>query len=230
MPEQTTGFVHGELQLFSHLHELLEQEVSSSKSNEIIDALRDRLLDEPKKDAGKARGLLEASITACRVCQGVKPDPTPGHWNLTDPDLVLVTTTPLEDTGNNELILKALKNSGFSSKRVGAISVVRCVPEGLSPDEEHVSNCTDRYLFRQIQLLRPGLIMGFGALPSSVLLNDPQFKVTENIGQVFWVGPWPVLTTISAGYASHHPAREEAFEDSFATAHRFLYNKAQTHE
>lgn len=223
-------FSLGGMRVFTHLQQVLDDTgIDQSRAATVIDNLRDRLLDDPGDTDKAARGLA-ASIAACRVCDGVVEDPTNGHWNLTDPDLVLVTTTPLKETGGNQLIVSGLKQAGFSSQRVGAISVVRCTPKTASPEDEHINNCSSRYLFTQIQLLQPKLVIAIGAWASSVLLADPKIKVTNHIGEIFWVGPWAIMSTISPSYAAHHPAREEAFTTSFSDAHRFLYNKADAHE
>lgn len=219
-------FSQGELRLFEHLDELLAGSLNQQDATRLMGELRDRLLDQPG-DPAKARQALATSISACRVCDEVVEDPTNGHWNLTDPQLLLVTSKPLKETPGNGLIVNSLKTAEFSSQRVGAISIVRCAPRGPRPQEEHIDNCTTRYLYRQIQLLQPDLIIGIGALASSLLVGDPQLKVTNHIGEIFWSGPWAIMTTISPGYASHHPAREEAFTQSFIAAHRFLYDKAE---
>lgn len=220
----TAVFDYGGTKTFEVLYPLLRDYLHPADVTAVLDRLRDQVADGIASDKPRSERLqaLHGIQSACTMCTGVKREPTLPHWNRNDPDLLIVTDQPLNITPNGDLLIQAMKQAGFSSDHVCATAIVRCPTLEKKVQKNHVSNCVSRYLFTEIPLLAPRLILACGSLAASTLAAE-QVKVTENNGTIFWVGPWPVMMTISPGYASHSDARRDALFSDLQQAYHFLY-------
>lgn len=218
-------FDAGGTRILESLEGILEEYLHPADRAFVLSQLRDVLYDKvpsDKADKERLKGLhaIQANCTVCPMAIG---DPELPRWNLIDPQMAIVTDKPLS-TYNGEatkLLIGSLKQSGFSSSRIAATSVVRCRSESNKIEQEMVNNCTSRYLFNELQLLSPQLIVACGSLAGSILASE-QIKVTEEMGNVFWVGPWPVMVNTSPSFATNSPNKTEEFKDTFNRAFAFL--------
>jgi len=78
-------------------------------------------------------------------------------------------------------------------------NIVKCrPPQNRTPKRDEVETCTDNYLFRQIELINPKLIMLLGATAAKRMLGlktitEARGKVIERDGRKYVVGYHPAV-------------------------------------
>jgi DNA polymerase len=78
-------------------------------------------------------------------------------------------------------------------------NIVKCrPPKNRTPKRDEVETCTDNYLFRQIELINPKLIVLLGAVAAKRMLglksiNEARGKVIEQEGRKYLVGYHPAV-------------------------------------
>lgn len=155
---------------------------------------------------------LRIQINLCKACPERSSSPTTGRWNLTDPDLLLVAESPNIGPEVAELLVNALTEAGFSSRRVGLTYATRC-------RNGSAQTCSG-FLEAELTLLCPKIIVPLGAEVSQYFIGDA--KITEVHGQLFWLGPWAVLPCTNPLYAIRSGTAEVLVSD-LRKAHRFVY-------
>ena len=124
---------------------------------------------------------LVASCIKCRLCEG-RAHTVPGEGPA-DARLVVVGEGPgrVEDeTGRpfvgpaGELLTKILAAIELPRERVFICNIVKCrPPENRQPQYDEIAACVP-YLFRQIELLKPQVILAMGGTAAQTLLNTKQ--------------------------------------------------------
>jgi uracil-DNA glycosylase len=135
----------------------------------------------PQAASLEAIAQLVASCTKCRLCDGRRhtvPGEGPG-----DARLVVVGEGPgrVEDeTGRpfvgpaGELLTKILGAIDLPRERVFICNVVKCrPPENRLPQFDEIAACVP-YLFRQIEIVKPKVILAMGGTAAQTLLNTKQ--------------------------------------------------------
>jgi uracil-DNA glycosylase len=135
----------------------------------------------PRAPSLAAIAELVAPCTKCRLCEN-RTNTVPGE-GAADARLVVVGEGPgkTEDaTGRpfvgkaGELLTKILAAIGFTREQVFICNVVKCrPPENRVPQYDEVSSCVP-YLYRQIELIRPRVILAMGGTAAQTLLNTKQ--------------------------------------------------------
>ena len=135
----------------------------------------------PRAPSLAAIAELIAPCTKCRLCES-RTTTVPGE-GAADARLVVVGEGPgrTEDaTGRpfvgqaGELLTKILAAIGLAREQVFICNVVKCrPPENRVPQYDEVSACVP-YLYRQIELIGPKVILAMGGTASQTLLNTKQ--------------------------------------------------------
>ncbi len=82
-----------------------------------------------------------------------------------------------------QLLDKQIAAMGLSRAEVYIANIVKCRPPGNRvPTPDEADACMP-YLLRQIELIRPRIIVGLGATAVKYLLNDPKLAITRTRGQ-----------------------------------------------
>ncbi len=124
---------------------------------------------------------LVAECTKCKLCES-RTHTVPGEGPA-DARLVVVGEGPgrtEDETGRpfvgkaGELLTKILGAIAFRREQVFICNVVKCrPPENRLPQYDEISACAP-YLFRQIELLKPTVILAMGGTAAQTLLNTKQ--------------------------------------------------------
>lgn len=142
--------------------------------------------------------------TKCVACPDMNHDASLPKWNRESPDVLFIMESPdcLSPDGK-ELFISSLVKTGFSNSECALTYVTRCT-KSASPTLEEVSTCTSLYLYTEIQLMNPKVIVPLGAVASQALLG-PAMKLSDITAQpqVIWLGPWAIIPNLSANYAAH---------------------------
>src|SRR5207237_7959864 len=130
-----------------------------------------------------AVAVLVDQCTRCRLCEG-RRHTVPGE-GPDDARLVVVGEGPgrVEDeTGRpfvgqaGELLTKILAAIDLPRERVFICNVVKCrPPENRVPQYDEIAACVP-YLFRQIELLKPAVILAMGGTAAQTLLNTKRWR------------------------------------------------------
>ena len=135
----------------------------------------------PQATSLDAIAKLIAGCTKCRLCEG-RRHTVPGE-GAADARLVVVGEGPgrVEDeTGRpfvgpaGELLTKILAAIELPRERVFICNVVKCrPPENRLPQFDEIAACIP-YLFRQIELVKPKVILAMGGTAAQTVLNTKQ--------------------------------------------------------
>jgi len=143
----------------------------------------DLFSNDPVPQAGSLEAIaqLVATCTKCRLCEG-RRHTVPGE-GAADARLVVVGEGPgrVEDeTGRpfvgpaGELLTKILGAIELPRERVFICNVVKCrPPENRLPQFDEIAACVP-YLFRQIDIVKPKVILAMGGTAAQTLLNTKQ--------------------------------------------------------
>jgi uracil-DNA glycosylase len=135
----------------------------------------------PQAASLEAIARLVAGCTKCRLCDG-RRHTVPGE-GAADARLVVVGEGPgrVEDeTGRpfvgpaGELLNKILGAIELPRERVFICNVVKCrPPENRLPQFDEIAACVP-YLFRQIEIVKPKVILAMGGTAAQTVLNTKQ--------------------------------------------------------
>jgi len=124
---------------------------------------------------------LVAACTKCKLCEA-RNNTVPGE-GPSDARLVVVGEGPgrtEDETGRpfvgkaGELLTKILEAIDLPREQVFICNVVKCrPPENRLPQYDEIAACVP-YLFRQIELIKPSLILAMGGTASQTMLNTKQ--------------------------------------------------------
>ena len=185
---------------------------------------------DPLRDAGSldAVARLVADCTKCRLCEG-RNHTVPGEGPSTA-RLVIVGEGPgrtEDETGRpfvgraGELLTKILAAVDLKRDEVFICNVVKCrPPENRTPQFDEVAACSP-YLFRQLELLRPALILALGGPAAQTLLNT-----RESLGalrsHIHRFRGIPVIVTYHPAALLRNPNWKKPTWDDIRIARRLL--------
>jgi len=171
---------------------------------------------------------LVAGCTKCRLCEGRRTT-VPGE-GAGDARLVVVGEGPgrVEDeTGRpfvgpaGELLTKILGAIELPRERVFICNVVKCrPPDNRQPQFDEIAACVP-YLFRQIEILKPKVILAMGGTAAQTLLNTKQSLGTLR-NQVHRFRGVPVIVTYHPAALLRNPNWKKPTWDDVRIARRLI--------
>ena len=175
-----------------------------------------------------AIAALVAACTKCRLCES-RAHTVPGE-GPTDARLIVVGEGPgrVEDqTGRpfvgqaGELLTKILAAIELPRERVFICNVVKCrPPENRVPQYDEVAACLP-YLFRQIELLKPQVILAMGGTAAQALLDTKQ-SLGALRNQLHRFRGVPVIVTYHPAALLRNPHWKKPTWDDVRIARRLL--------
>jgi DNA polymerase len=171
---------------------------------------------------------LVADCTKCKLCES-RSHTVPGE-GPTDARLVVVGEGPgrtEDETGRpfvgkaGELLTKILGAIDFRREQVFICNVVKCrPPENRLPQYDEIAACVP-YLFRQIELLKPAVILAMGGTAAQTLLNTKQ-SLGALRNQVHRFRGIPVIVTYHPAALLRNPNWKRPTWDDVRIARRIL--------
>jgi len=175
-----------------------------------------------------AVAALVAACTKCRLCEG-RRHTVPGEGPR-DARLVVVGEGPgrVEDqTGRpfvgpaGELLTKILAAIDLRRDHVFICNVVKCrPPENRVPQYDEIAACVP-YLFHQIDVLKPQVILAMGGTAAQTLLNTKQSLGTLR-NQIHRFRGIPVIVTYHPAALLRNPHWKKPTWDDVRIARRLL--------
>jgi uracil-DNA glycosylase len=112
-----------------------------------------------------------------------------------------------------QLLTKIIEAIDLGREDVYIANVIKCrPPENRNPEPDEVASC-EPFLFRQVQVIRPRVIVALGTFAAQALLrtNDP---ISRLRGKVFHYGDARLIPTFHPAYLLRSPERKrEVWED-----------------
>ncbi len=186
-------------------------------------------------------------IKNCKKCQLYKyrKKPVPGEGNI-NAEIMFVGEAPgakEDETGRpfvgaaGKLLTKLLNDIGIKREDVYITNIVKCRPPGnRDPTDEEIKACIP-YLFRQIELIKPRIIVALGRHAARVLLSEAGIKwtsMTRMHGKVFDVSIRGIRVKLFITYhpaaALYYPKLKPGLEHDFLELKKLLENKAEKHQ
>lgn len=190
----------------------------------------DLFSDDPVPRAPTLASIAElvSACTKCRLCE-TRTNTVPGE-GAADARLVVVGEGPgrTEDaTGRpfvgqaGELLTKILGAIGLAREQVFICNIVKCrPPENRVPQYDEVSSCVP-YLYRQIELIAPRVILAMGGTAAQTLLNTKQALGTLRNKTHRFRGT-PLIVTYHPAALLRNPNWKRPTWDDVRIARRFL--------
>lgn len=171
-------------------------------------------LDDIRTDLGPA-------CMRCKLCSLGRTQVVFGMGH-TKARLMLVGEAPGEEEDqrgepfvgrSGQLLTKIIEAIGLSREQVYIANVIKCrPPENRNPEPDEVAAC-EPYLFRQIDVIRPAVIVPLGKFAAQCLLKttDP---ITRLRGRRFVYRGTTLVPTFHPAYLLRNPsAKREVWED-----------------
>jgi len=190
----------------------------------------DLFASDPVQQAGTLAEVaaLVAECTKCKLCES-RRHTVPGEGPA-DARLVVVGEGPgrtEDETGRpfvgkaGELLTKILGAIDFPREQVFICNVVKCrPPENRLPQYDEISACVP-YLFRQIEVLKPTVILAMGGTAAQTLLNTKQ-SLGALRNQVHRFRGTPVIVTYHPAALLRNPNWKRPTWDDVRIARRIL--------
>lgn len=120
---------------------------------------------------------------------------------------------------SGKLLDKMLESINFSRQQISILNVVKCRPTdenmgNRTPKESELKFCGERWLYKQLKLLAPKLIVTLGGI--SLKFFFPTAKVTKCAGKVLDLDEgYSVFATYHPAYILRNYNKIEEYDDHF---------------
>jgi uracil-DNA glycosylase family 4 len=182
----------------------------------------------PQAASLEAIAQLVATCTKCRLCEG-RRHTVPGEGPA-DARLLVLGEGPgrVEDeTGRpfvgqaGDLLSKILAAIELPRDRVFICNVIKCrPPENRVPQYDEIAACVP-YLFRQIELVKPKVILAMGGTAAQTLLNTKQ-SLGALRNQLHRFRGMPVIVTYHPAALLRNPNWKKPTWDDVRIARRLI--------
>lgn len=173
---------------------------------------------EPATGDGEEWERLIRKILSCQACPLFKgrTQAVPGEGNR-QARLLFVGEAPGRDEDlqgrpfvgrAGQLLTRIIQAMGFSREEVYIANVIKCrPPENRTPRPDEVKACS-AYLLRQIELIRPRVIVALGKVATDFLLQSPKSmsELRGNFGEFQGI---PVMPTFHPSYLVRNEGNKE---------------------
>ncbi len=158
-------------------------------------------------------------IRGCRACRlhEHRTHTVPGQGPA-DASLMLVGEGPGQEEDRTgipfvgpagRLLDKILASVGFDRKSVYVTNVVKCRPPGnRTPRRDEIETCCSRFLTRQIEIVKPALIVSLGNPATKYFLGFDSPGITRLRGRIFQWNGIPLVPMYHPSYLLRNDSRE----------------------
>ncbi len=103
------------------------------------------------------------------------------------------------------LLTRLIEKMGLKREEVYIANIVKCRPPmNRDPEKDEMEQCTG-FLERQIDIIRPDIIMTLGRIAVSTLTGNEKLKITMIRGKVFDYRGIPLVPTFHPAYLMRNP-------------------------
>jgi uracil-DNA glycosylase len=174
--------------------------------------------------SGETLELVREDLGACTRCKLHRLGRTQIVYGVGNPraELMFIGEAPGHDEDiqgipfvgrAGQLLTKIIEAIDLAREDVYIANVIKCrPPENRNPEPDEVASC-EPFLFRQVQVIKPRVIVALGTFAAQTLLrtNDPISRIR---GKVFQYGDARLIPTFHPAYLLRSPDRKrEVWED-----------------
>ncbi|MEW6570782.1 MAG: uracil-DNA glycosylase [Nitrospirota bacterium] len=166
-------------------------------------------------DKATSLRALREEIGECRRCKlSVKRTNVVFGEGRPDAELMLIGEAPgaeedlqgrpfVGDAGM--LLSRLIERMQLRRDDVYIANVVKCRPPmNRDPEPDEIEKCRG-FLARQIEIIRPKVIMSLGRIATSTLIGNPKIKITSVRGKFFNYQGIPLMPTFHPAYLIRNP-------------------------
>jgi DNA polymerase len=181
-------------------------------------------IDAPPREASDILNEIRADIGDCTRCKLHKLGRTQVVFGVGNPraELMFVGEAPGQDEDiqgepfvgrAGQLLTKIIEAIGLTRDQVYIANVIKCRPPGnRNPEPDEVATC-EPFLFRQIDAIKPRVIVALGTFAAQCLLktNDP---ISRLRGRAFQYRGAQLIPTFHPAFLLRSPERKrDVWED-----------------
>lgn len=160
-----------------------------------------------KANRAKQLEVIASEIRVCTKCPLAESRTlaVPGDGRVTSRIMIIGEAPGREEDESGHpfvgaagrFLSESLAGSGIARDQIFITNIVKCrPPKNRAPRQLEIETCTSNYLFNQIALIDPDLIMLLGAVAAKKVLgvrtlNEARGKVIESDGRRYLVGYHP---------------------------------------
>jgi DNA polymerase len=174
--------------------------------------------------SGETLELVREDLGACTRCKLHRLGRTQIVYGVGNPraELMFIGEAPGHDEDiqgipfvgrAGQLLTKIIEAIDLAREDVYIANVIKCrPPENRNPEPDEVGSC-EPFLFRQVQVIKPRVIVALGTFAAQTLLrtNDP---ISRLRGKIFHYGDARLIPTFHPAYLLRSPDRKrEVWED-----------------
>ncbi len=190
------------------------------------DAVWKRRAGDPEVAAGGPPSLaaIREDLGDCRRCKLHRLGRTQIVFGVGNPDadLMFVGEAPGHDEDvqgepfvgrAGQLLTRIIEAIGLKREDVYIANVIKCrPPENRNPEPDEVESC-EPFLFRQVETIRPKVIVALGTFAARALLKT-QEPISHLRGRVYLYGPAKLVPTFHPAFLLRSPDRKrDVWED-----------------
>ncbi len=194
----------------------------------------DSKLNQKKHELDKNLTLFEKlkkEVENCKACELYKTRKNYvfGDGNI-DAQLMLIGEAPgaTEDEQGlpfvgraGQLLSELLKEIGIDRKEIYITNCLKCrPPNNRDPQEDELNACRP-FLNKQIELIKPQVIVTLGRFAMMELLGSDK-KISQCRGQLFKINDYMVIPTYHPAYLLRNPKAIEIFVGDLSKAKEFM--------
>jgi uracil-DNA glycosylase len=192
---------------------------------------------ETVPDAAAALGAIRADIGDCRRCKLHKLGRHQIVFGVGNPnaDLMFVGEAPGHDEDvqgepfvgrAGQLLTKIIEAIGLKREDVYIANVIKCRPPGnRNPEPDEVESC-EPFLFRQVETIRPKVIVALGTFAAKTLLKT-QDPISKLRGRVYTYGHAKLIPTFHPAFLLRSPERKRDTWEDMKKARAILNGEAE---
>lgn len=103
------------------------------------------------------------------------------------------------------LLTRLIEKMGLSRPEVYIANIVKCRPPmNRDPEDDEVATCR-QFVERQIEIIRPEVIVTLGRVALQALMNNPKLKITAARGHFIEYAGIPLMPTFHPAYLLRNP-------------------------
>jgi uracil-DNA glycosylase len=103
------------------------------------------------------------------------------------------------------LLTRLIEKMGLKREEVYIANIVKCRPPmNRDPEKDEIEQCRE-FLERQIDIIRPEIIMSLGRIAASTLMGNEKLKISSIRGKIFDYRGIPMIPTFHPAYLMRNP-------------------------
>lgn len=177
---------------------------------------------------------IAEKIKICELCElyKLRKNAVPGEGNINS-KIMIIGLGPGKDediqgrpfVGAAGKFLNELLNLvGIKREEVYITNVVKCIPPNNKPSEKQIFICTSNYLNKQIEIIKPRLIITLGEIATKYIFekNGKKFVNMSVHGKIFEFKNYFVLPMFHPASALYNPSLKEKIINDWLRNKEFI--------